>query len=306
MQDFLGTADDLDGTVIVGDPLLVVDKVTTGTATNYIVTAARKHPEHNRTAIRDFFNRVYPTMRSFWNDTTTRPYTLILFPFRNNTFKTSGNGLKGGFCSRYDATADTILDLDRMTLFTHEIGHNWVGDYSNMWFGEGFNDLQTIYTMVETKLALPSFIVDYVNDYIQKLYHSKLRNITKQESDENFWNRSNRDYSWIPYWRGMLYGFYLCGLIEQNTGSKQPYHDMMHALTDYKSHMIPEKFLEIMSTFIPRERLEKDFNDCVINGCDIPFSNGELLSGLTVTYGDDGIPKIEISDTSSFNRHWEK
>jgi len=302
---FSGKTTDLDHTVIVGDPLLTVDTLVLDGVSNYLVTAVRRNPEYNRGEILKYFSSVYPKMRGFWDDRDTGSYSLIIFPFRNNTFDASGNGFANGFCSRYDFTADTILTNARAELFTHEIGHKWVSsDEYHMWFGEGFNDLQTAYMLVECGVFPPSIFVDYLNRYFASLYHSALRNIDNKSATDNFWNTSDGDYTWIPYWRGMIYGFYLCGLVEAQTGSRYGYTDMMTALKEVKDSLNRENFLDRMSTLVERERLTADFDSYITRGEDIRFDASELPAGLDMVYAKDGTPKLIIADEEMFRSHW--
>ncbi|MDE6482290.1 MAG: hypothetical protein K2L01_00785, partial [Rikenellaceae bacterium] len=300
---FSGKTSELDGTVIVGDPLLTVDTLTIEGVDNYLVTAVRKNPEYNRGRILSYFSSVYPKMRAFWGDNDTSSYSLIVFPFRNNTFEASGNGFANGFCSRYDFTADTILTSARAELFTHEIGHKWVSsDEYCRWFGEGFNDLQTAYMLVECEMFPPSLFVDYLNRYFVSLYNSSLRNIDNNTAVEDFWNSS--DNTWIPYWRGMIYGFYLCGVVEAQTGSSYGYVDMMTALKEIKDSLNRDNFLYKMSALIDRKRLEADFDSYITDGEDIRFDASELPAGLDMVYSENGTPELVITDEELFRSHW--
>lgn len=300
---FSGKTSDLYGTVIVGDPLLTVDTLVLDGVSNYLVTALRNNPDYNRSEILRYFSTVYPKMRAFWGDRDTNSYLLIVFPFRNNTFEASGNGFANGFLSRYDSTADTLLTKARAELFTHEIGHKWVSsDEYNRWFGEGFNDLQTAYMLVECEMFPPSLFVDYINRYFVSLYNSSLRNIDNQTVTEDFWNSS--DNTWIPYWRGMIYGLYMCGVVEVYTGSRYGYVDMMTALKEVKDSLNRENFIDKMSAFIDRERLEADFDKYITNGEDIRFDVSELPAGLDMVYLENGMPELLIADEELFRSHW--
>lgn len=301
---FSGKLNDVSGTVIVGDPMLTVDTLNLNGVDNYLVTAIRKNSEYNRGEIRNYFSTVYPRMRAFWGDNDSTSYSLIVFPFRNNTFETSGNGFANGFLARYDSNADTIFTDARAELFTHEIGHKWISsDAYHRWFGEGFNDLQTAYMLVDCGILPPSHFVDYLNRYFKNLYKSSLKNIDNKTAAEDFWN--SHDNTWIPYWRGMIYGFYLCGLVESQTGSNDGYTDMMTALKEVKDSLNRDNFIANLSPLVTRERLEADFDRYITNGEDIRFIDSELPAGLKMVY-TNGIPKLVITDEEIFASHWNR
>lgn len=301
---YSGKLTDINGTVIVGDPLLTVDTLNIDGVDNYIVTAVRKDSEYNRGALRKYFSTVYPKMRSFWDDTASVSYSLIVFPFRNNTFETSGNGFANGFLARYNSEADTIFTDSRAELFTHEIGHKWISsDAYHRWFGEGFNDLQTAYMLVECGVLPPSHFVDYLNRYFVNLYNSNLKNIDNKTAAEDFWN--SHDNTWIPYWRGMIYGFYLTGLVEAQTGSAYGYVDMMTALKTVKDSLNRNNFIAALSPLIDESRLSADFDRYITNGEDVHFNDSELPAGLKMVY-NDGVPQLSIIDEELFGSHWHR
>ncbi len=301
-SSFSGKLTDINGTVIVGDPLLTVDTLSLDGVDNYIVTAARKNSEYNRDELRKYFSAVFPKMRSFWGDTASTSYSLIVFPFRNNTFETSGNGFANGFLARYNSAADTIFTDARAELFTHEIGHKWISsDAYHRWFGEGFNDLQTAYMLVDCGVLPPSHFVEYLNRYFFNLYNSSLKNIDNKTAAEDFWN--SHDNTWIPYWRGMIYGFYLTGLVEKQTGSKYGYVDMMSALKSVKDSLNRDNFIAALAPLIDESRLAAEFDRYITNGEDVQFNDSELPAGLKLVI-TDGIPKLIITDNEQYASHW--
>ena len=102
----------------------------------------------------------------------------------------------------------------------------------------------------------------------------------------------------------MIYGFYLCGLVEAQTGSRHGYVDMMTALRPVKDSLNRGNFLDKMSTLIERERIEADFDRYITAGEDIRFNASELPAGLKMVYSKNGTPKLVIDDKELFATHW--
>ncbi len=209
-EDFSGLVLDLWGGVLVGDRLLHVDTLEIAGVRNYVVTAPHTLAEYNNEQLKTFFKTFYAAAVDFWEDEPESPYSLMVYPFQKIPFEVSGLGLSGGFFARYSAQADTILTHNREQTFAHEIGHNWIGAGGDMqWWGEGFNDFQAIYLVTAAGMQTPQNFIDFLNDYLNSLYHSEIRNLPNEEIDKNFWNLG--DYSWIPYWRGAIYALRMVG-----------------------------------------------------------------------------------------------
>lgn len=303
LADADGALEDFLPTLIVGDRDLRVDTLTIRGVDNYLVTALRSHVDYNREQIRDYFTRFYTHIVRFWGETDLRPYSVVLYPFSRIPHDISGTGLGGGFCARYSAFADTVLTADRVNTISHEIGHNWISaDMDNQWFGEGFNELQTVYMNIAAGITTPLEGVAYLNDGLGKLSRSEIRNMPNEDIRVHFWELG--DYSWIPYWRGMVYGLRLLGQMEASTGEKNVYARLMHALKPHLGHITAETFLSVCSSFMDAEVLEDEFGRFIMKGESIPLSGDVLPSGLSVRTLGDGVEELYISDEQAFMEHF--
>lgn len=286
---------------ILGDRRLHVDTFQLYGVTNYMVTAPIKNAEYNRMEIKDFFQKVYTGYQKFWNDTIDYSYTLVMYPFEKIRHEVTGLGLGHAFLSRYNHYADTILTKDRATTVAHEIGHNWIS--GEQWFGEGFNDLQTWYILTATGLRTIDDYVDEINYYIRKLHHSEIKNLPNDQIAENFWKLG--DYSWIIYWRGAVYGFRLLGQIEAETGDKHAFKTLMTTLgKEHTLGMNRDYFMEKVSRFIDREKLEGEFEKYIIRAETMDLSQSPLPTGCTLRFEKDGTPQIHITDRAIFAEHF--
>ncbi len=296
-----GTAGSVVESAIVGDPLLEVDSVMINGRANYLVTALRKSHDMNKIALKDYFRNFYGSISEFWGEEDPQPYSMVIFPFRNNTFEMTGNGFSNGFLSRYDATADTILTTGRRDIFTHEIGHKWIGG-GNAWFSEGFNEMQTGYQTVASGLDEPSYFAEYLNHALAGLHRNPHRNDPGDLAEERFWD--DGDYTWLLYWRGFSYAFHLTGLVEKATGKPDAWKVMMDAVKPFLHDFSQERFLEAMGGLIGKERAEADFRKYILEGQDFDYRPEDLPSGCAIVRLPDGTPKLEITDTLLFARHF--
>ncbi len=302
-EDFSGFVLDLWGSVLVGGWLLHVDTLEIAGVRNYVVTAPRTLAEYNIGQLKVFFKTFYAAAVDFWEDDPESPYSLMVYPFQKIPFEVSGLGLYGGFFARYSAQADTILTHNREQTFAHEIGHNWIGAGGDMqWWGEGFNDFHAIYLVTAAGMQTPQNFIDFLNDYLNSLYHSEIRNLPNEEIDQNFWNLG--DYSWIPYWRGAVYALRIVGQIEQQTGTDHAFKDLMMALKPYRNTLTMERFLEVTGGFIDKEALKDDFTRYILEAETMDLKGDPLPSGCEARYKDDGTPYLVITDEIEFRKHF--
>lgn len=299
---FEGMSDVLSFSVMAGDPLLTVDSVMVRGNMHYLVTALRKETELNKRQLKDYFRAFYGTVSSFWEEEYSGPYSMLLFPFRNNTWEGTGNGFTNGFVSRYDATADTVLTTMRRDLFTHEIGHKWLNN-GTVWFAEGFDEMQTAYQLVASGVEDPSYFATYFNTALSGLFFNPYRNVPDEQAEEKFWEDGN--YIWLLYWRGFSYAFHLAGVYEKETGEPNAWKPMMKAVKPFLEDFSADKFLEAMSTLMDRERLENDYKKYILDGTDFDFFQEDLPSGCRIVYRPDGVPQLEVTDTLLFAKHFQ-
>lgn len=299
---FEGTVGDISWSVIAGDPLLTVDTVMVRGKVNYLATALRKNVDLNKRQLKDYYRTFYGAVSSFWGEEGSEPYTMLFFPFRNNTWEATGNGFTNGFFSRYDATADTVLNKMRRDLFTHEIGHKWLNN-GPVWFPEGFNEMQTAYQLVASGIESPEYFATYFNIALSGLWHSPYRNVPDEEAEEKFWE--DGDYIWLLYWRGFSYAFHLAGVYEKETGKPNAWKPMMDAVRPFLDDFTADKFLDAMSVLMEKERLEKDYKKYILEGRDFDFQAEDLPSGCRIVYQPDGTPQLEVTDAALFKKHFQ-
>jgi len=302
-EPYCGKVNDFLYTAVLGDRKLNIDTVNVCGVDNYVVTAPRVNAEYNRTEMKKFFTKAYTALTSFWETDSMDTYSLIVYPFEKISHHVSGTGLNGGFLGRYNADADTILDKERANTFVHEIGHNWVGAGENdQWWGEGFNEMQTMYMIVASGLTPASGCTDYINEGLDKLYHSKIRNLPNDSIAMNFWNLG--DYSWIPYWRGEAYAFRLMGQIEKATGTKHAFKEFMMAMKPHLNNVNKDTFLNVAQQFLDRKMLEDEFDKYIMKAETMTFKNDPMPSGCEVRFKDDGTPYIVITNEEEFKSHF--
>ena len=303
LEDYEGETAGFVNTVIVGDRGLHIDTVIYLRVTNYVVTAPRQLAEYNDASLKDFLRLFYASALRFWEQTPDSPYTLIVYPFAKIPFEVTGLGMDGGFCARYSAQADTILNHEREQTFAHEIGHNWIGFGGDFqWFGEGFNDFQSIYLVTASGLQGTQNFIDFFNDYLDKLQRSEIRNLPNAEIEEHFWELG--DYSWIPYWRGSIYALRLMGMIEAQTGTEHAFKDLMMAVKPSMDTLTSDLFLDIASRFVDQQLLHADFERYILNAETMTLEGDPMPTGCEVRYKDDGTPYLVITDKEKFARHF--
>ncbi|MCR4965127.1 MAG: hypothetical protein K6A41_05680 [Bacteroidales bacterium] len=298
---FRGKVSDIAESVMAGDSLLTVDTVLIDGHLHYMVTALRKSPEKNKADLKAYFKTFYDAITDFWEYEYDGPYSMLFFPFRENTFEMTGNGFSNGFLSRYDATEDTILTIGRRDLFTHEVGHKWLSDGS-AWFSEGFNEMQTAYQIVASGLDDPAYFATYFNVALEGLYHNPHRNVTGEEADERFWDDGS--YIWLLYWRGFNYAFHLAGVYEHETGNPNAWKAMMKEVKPFLNDFTPEKFLDAMSRLMDRDRLLRDYEKYIVKGENFVFTPENLPSGCAIVTQEDGSPQLIITDSALFAKHF--
>lgn len=298
---FKGKVSDISFSVMAGDPLLTVDTVVINGHENYLVTALRKNAEENKSALKPFFRTFYSSITAFWEEKYEAPYSLLIFPFRNNTFEVTGNGFANGFVSRYDATADTILTQNRRDVFTHEMGHKWLNN-GTVWFAEGFNEMQTGYQLVASGLEKPDYFAHYFNNALSGLQRNPYKNVPGEKAEDRFWD--DGDYTWLLYWRGFCYAFHLAGLFEKATGIPNAWRPMMQAVKPFLADFSADKFIDAMAEFIDRDLLEKDYRKYIVEGRDFDFLPENMPSGCRIIRHADGTPELLITDSIAFSKHF--
>jgi len=180
--------------LITGAPDMITEKTMIDGTQNYLVLRINKNNDYNRKALTEYFGRYYSGMRSFWKDTTHQNYSLIVQPFISVDHNMGGMGLGNGFAGKFSFKIDTILSIDRMLVLSHEIGHHWIGgriemDIKHQWFGEGFNDYFTYYTLAMTGLMNSGQYENGFNKILESHYSSKINSLPNDSVWKNYWKK---------------------------------------------------------------------------------------------------------------------
>lgn len=79
----------------------------------------------------------------------------------------------------------------------------------------------------------------------------------------------------------------------------------MKAIKPFIDDFSAEKFLDAMATLMDRERLERDYKKYILEGQDFDFRPEDLPSGCRIVYRADGAPRLEVTDTVQFAKHFQ-
>ncbi len=129
--------------------------------------------------------RAYQYLRSFWRDTVTRSYHVLLRAVPTAAERLGGTALRNSFMvATPTGTPDSTRTGPRGTIF-HEIGHYWIGGLSDgrggsayaPWFGEGLNVHYTRLLLLRSGLGSVEDYVRDVNASVRGYYTSPYRNL---------------------------------------------------------------------------------------------------------------------------------
>lgn len=287
--------------------MIIAESESEGTV-NYLVLRINKEQEYNKRSVTDYFERYYTSMKSFWNDTTHDSYSLIVQPFLSVDHNIGGMSLGNGFAGKYSFKIDTILSPERIGVLSHEIGHHWIGgkidtDIKDQWFGEGFNDYLTYYTLAMTGLMTPQQFEHGFNSVLQSHYTSKINSVPNDSVWKNYWKMG--DYNKLPYRRGEIFAFYLDNQIRLMSNGKKTLHDLMLDLQEYcnnreKGYQLTiNDFITVASGYTGKEKIQSEINRYIINGEPIRFTNDMLTDLFSLTFRGD-IPVLGITDEKKY------
>lgn len=300
------TVDSTLFSLMTGASDLSVDKFSLNGTQNYIVLRGESNKLYNRPSIRDYFVRVNTSIRKFWNDYTDPCFSLILQPFLEADHSISGVAFANGFIGKYKA--DTILNTQRIFVISHEIGHHWLGhrlemNISHQWFGEGFNDYITFYTLVSGGLITLEDFEDKMNEVFKSHYTSDICNTPNDSVFKNYWKMG--DYNRLPYRRGAIFAFYLDNQIRLASNGEKSIRDFLRALalfrrekpSDYE--ITVDDFIEQAAIFLPRAQVMSDLDEYILKGNPIPFDHS-MLTPQYQLMNDHETPQIKIVDEKKF------
>jgi hypothetical protein len=294
--------------LITGAPDMITEKTKIDGTVNYLILRINKDRDYNIKALTDYFEKYYTGIRRFWNDTAHQSYSLIVQPFLSIDHNMGGMSLGNGFAGKYSFKIDTILSPDRMLVLSHEIGHHWIGgkidtDIKDQWFGEGFNDYLTYYTLAMTGLMTPGQFEHGFNSILESHYSSKINSLPNDSVWKNYWKMG--DYNKLPYRRGEIFAFYLDNQIRIMSSGKKNLHDLMISLQEFcnnknKGYQLSiDDFIEVASEYVGKEKIKAEMERYIIKGEPIRFKKEMLFDEFSLSF-KDSIPLLGITDEKKF------
>jgi hypothetical protein len=294
--------------LITGAPDMITEETKIDGTVNYLVMRINKERDYNKKALTDYFEKYYSGLRRFWNDTTHQSYSLIVHPFLYIDHNMGGMSLGNAFVGKYSFKIDTILSPDRMLILSHEISHHWIGgkidtDIKDQWFGEGFNDYLTFYTLAMTGLMTPGQFEHGFNSILESHYSSKINSLPNESVWKNYWKMG--DYNKLPYRRGEIFAFYLDNQIRIMSNEKKNLHDLMISLQEFCNHknkgyqLSIDDFIEVASGYVGKEKIQAETDRFIINGEPIRFTKEMLVDEFSLSF-KGAVPVLGITDEKKF------
>ena len=294
--------------LITGTPDMITEKMKIDGTVNYLVLRINKDSDYNKKALTDYFEKYYAGIRRFWNDTTHQSYSLIVQPFLSIDHNMGGMSLGNGFAGKYSFKIDTILSPDRILVLSHEIGHHWIGgkidtDIKDQWFGEGFNDYLTYYTLAMNGLMTPGEFEHGFNSILESHYSSKINSLPNDSVWKNYWKMG--DYNKLPYRRGEIFAFYLDNQIRIMSKGKKNLHDLMLSLQAFcknkkKGYQLSiTDFIEVASGYVGKEKIQVEIERYIIKGKPIRFTKEMLIDEFNLSFKGP-VPVLGITDVNKF------
>ncbi len=300
-------------TIITGAKDMSIEKLVVSGTKNYLVLRTNKLKEYNRRMLSEYFTKYYAGIREFWKDSSTHPYSLIVQQFLNIDHSMSGMGLGNGFSGKYSYKIDTTLSTGRMMVLSHEIGHYWIGGKidtgtGDQWFGEGFNDYLTFYTLAMTGLLTADQFEHEFNSILTAHYSSKVKGLPNESVWKNYWKMG--DYNKLPYRRGAIFAFYLDNQIRRASNGAKTIHDLMLSIQEYRNkkakdfQLSVDDFIEITAAYVGETQIRKEIEKFIIKGDPIQFTKGMLTDEFSLSFKGD-IPVIEIAIKEKFQHYFK-
>jgi predicted metalloprotease with PDZ domain len=294
--------------LITGAPDMITEKTKIDGTVNYLVLRVNKEREFNVKSLTDYFQKYYSGIRRFWNDTTHQSYSLVVQPFLSIDHNIGGISLGNGFSGKYSFKIDTILSPSRLMVLSHEIGHHWIGgkidtDSKDQWFGEGFNDYLTYYTVAMTGLMTAAQFKQGFNSILESHYTSKINDMPNDSVWKNYWKMG--DYNKLPYRRGEIFAFYLDNQIRIISNGKKDLHDLMLSLQEFCKNkktgylLSINDFIEVASGYVGKEKIKAEMEKYIINGEPIRFTKEMLIDEFKLSF-KGSVPVLGITDEKKF------
>ncbi len=308
------TADSISFRFLTGAKDLSVKKFSSESGDNYLVLRTNGITTATAKEVEDFYLGYNTTMRQFWNDKRKIKYSLVLQPYMNVNHSMSGVSFGNGFIGKYNRP-DSLAKGERKFVVSHEIGHYYMGDLEaqagenseGQWFNEGFNDYITFFNLVRGNSMEPQEFEAGLNRIFKSLYNSSIKNTPNKKIFENFWLLG--DYAKLPYWRGCIFAFYVDNKISLATKNKSTLRNLMLDLKELvkersKKMFTDDEFIHEVSKYLPKEDFKKAFDEYIINGNTIAFSNNILIPFFTIEIKEQA-PVLKIVNKKQFIDHYQ-
>lgn len=287
---YIGPVENVFFNLITGSTDQVVKQINNEKTINYIVYKNKAGDVLSKDYVTDYFKKYYQHICEFWQDNNKEPFSLIIHPWIENYTNVSGVAFSNGFIGKYNK--DSVSTVPFLFTISHEIGHHWLGqkldlDITNQWFGEGFNDYITYFTLVASGLYRPEDFLKSFNEVLQKHYSSDLKNTPNDSVFGNYWKMG--DYNKLPYRRGAIFAFYLDHQIRRESMNKYSIRDLLVGLKSIKSisasqNLTLEDFTTVASRFVKKESIESDLENYIFYGNPIPLHSDMLTNGFEIDY----------------------
>lgn len=215
--------------------------------------------------------------RDFWQDHSQKYFAVTMTPtYRENGSSFQGSGLTNSFATT--ASNNEHLSYEGLIyLFNHELQHNWTGhtiknqnEEQQYWFSEGFTEYYTIKNIAKNHIGglEKSYFIEKLNEFIEKLYTSPVREAPNSEINyNNFWR--SYEFSKLPYRRGAVFAFYLDELIQRDSNGEKSLDDLMLAIKkdaiEKDQRLSHEYFIEKVNEFV-NEDIQPFFDKHIVQG----------------------------------------
>ncbi len=255
----------------------------------------------NDSTVVEVLHKTLAVQRDFWEDHSQKYFTVTMRPIeqeRGSSFQ--GTGLTNSFATAISNNEYT--DIQQLVyLFNHELQHNWIGltiendkEEKQYWFSEGFTEYYTIKNIAENQIHGLGwdYFIGQLNENIRNLYSSSVKEAPNSElTYETFW--SSRDYGKLPYYRGMLFAFYLDEMIQQDSEGKYSLdnvmRDFLKTSKETGQKITHRYFIESVNRYLNRD-LTNFFNEHIEKGTWLPLK--KLFDDFDLEYE----PTCEVFD----------
>lgn len=261
---------------------------------NHVCLASRGDwVSFNDATVVEILDKTLEVQREFWEDHSQEYFTVTMRPIeqeRGSSFQ--GTGLTNSFATQISNNEYT--DIQQLVyLFNHELQHNWIGkaivndnEEEQYWFSEGFTEYYTIKNIAKNQIHGLGwdYFMGQINENIRNLYSSPVKEAPNSElTYDTFW--SSRDYGKLPYYRGMLFAFYLDEMIQQDSEGKYSLDDVMRdflkASKETGQKITHPYFIEKVNQYLNGD-LTTFFNEHIEKGAWLPLK--QLFVDLDLEY----------------------